>query len=248
MVCWPTAGTADALRVAVAANFRSTLIALRQTYQQTTDATLKISSGSSGKLTTQIYNGAPFDLFLSADQAHVDLLIANGHGRKQDRFSYARGRLLLAGSDSRTQAQSCMDLLRASQRSRVAIANPKTAPYGQAARAVLEQMGLWTDKKVRRITAENVSQAAQFVYTGNADFGFIAASHVASAGPPAGCLTSVDPTTYPPLTQVALILAKKAARRASAVKFVDFLKSKEAADIISRFGYGLPQTAVGGDR
>ena len=163
----------DEVRVAVASNFADCLEALAPAFEESTGHQVIISRGSTGRHFAQIQSGAPFDVFLAADSLRPTLLEEKGLIVPGSRFTYAEGRLALwipgAGPEDKRPAA---DILRAAEFDHLAIANPRLAPYGLAAKQALESMGLWEDLRSRLVMGQNVGQTWQFVASGNAEMGF----------------------------------------------------------------------------
>lgn len=227
---------AEPLRVAVSANFGAPLNRIAVQFRARTGAELRISPGSTGKLTAQIINGAPFDLFLAADAERPAWLEREGRGVAGSRFTYAFGRLALCGRGRRHFRDGVRDLREATVR-HFAIANPAIAPYGVAAEQVLRALGLWSRYQDRLLRAENVTQAAQFVEQGGAELGLLAWSSVIErAGH--GCWL-VPEALHQPIRQDAILLTE-GARPSEAQALAEFLKSPEARAIIEQAGYRVP--------
>jgi molybdate transport system substrate-binding protein len=222
----------DSVSVAVASNFSRTFGELADRFSAETGIAVRTTTGSTGKLYAQIVNGAPFDVFLAADADRPEHLEESGRTAPGSRFTYATGRLVLWSRD----ATDCVDALRTSKW--VALANPQTAPYGRAAREFLMNAGHWEEVSGRVAYAENVMQVVQFVASGNAGVGFIAASLLNGPHMPTGaCTWPVPPQSHSPLEQQAVLLAA-AADDERAVRLIEFLQSDAAIDIIVRNGYG----------
>ncbi len=225
---------ADEVRVAVAANFAPVLSQLAAPFAEATGHRLRISSGSSGKLYAQITQGAPFDVLLSADAERPRRLEAEGLILADSRFTYARGRLVLwSARPGMVDARG--EVLRTGAFKRLAMANPRTAPYGAAAKDVLEALGLWKALQARLVQGEDIGQTFQFVRTGNAELGFVAWAQVKAQGE-SGSFWLVPPTLHRPIEQQAVLLARAGDNKA-AQAFVDFLRSARAREIISAAGY-----------
>ena len=169
---------AEDVRIAVATNFLATLNEIATTFEKDTGHSAVVSSGSSGKLYAQIIHGAPFDVFLSADSKRPKLLEDDGLAVTGSRFTYAVGRLTLWSSDPDMIKGNGKDVLTNNRFTRLAIANPKTAPYGVAAKSTLQALGLWDYLYDRLVQGENIGQTFQFVYSKNAEIGFVALSQV----------------------------------------------------------------------
>ena len=235
------AGPADAARpvqVAVAANFLSTVRTLAPDFTRRTGTPVKISSGSTGKLYAQIRNGAPYDVFLAADVRRPRLLQTQGLTAAGSRFTYAIGRLVLWSADPKRVAHM-PDALRHPGFHRLAIANPDTAPYGAAARTVLNRLNLWTTLAPRLVRGENVGQTFQFVATGNAQLGFVALSQVLAAKDVSHKHWTVPARLYEPIEQQAVELTGGDNPEGGAA-FLRYLRSPEARHIIRTAGYALP--------
>ena len=233
-VFFSAAANAGELRVAVASNFLPALKRLAVDFEKDSGHRLLISSGSSGKLFAQIKQGAPYDVFLSADALRPDRLVSDGLA--VDGYTYALGRLVLL---SNVVLDECRDILYSDQLQRLAIASPRTAPYGRAAKEVLQALGLWQDLQAKRVTGENIMQAWQYVATGNAQAGFIAASLLHTGkGSITGCTWEVPADLYAPVRQ-KLVVLKSARDRAAAARFLQFMQSPRARAIIRASGYDV---------
>lgn len=224
---------AASLYVAVAANFLEPAQRLAQRYESLQNDKITLIPGSSGKLAAQILQGAPFDIFFSADVATLDKL---GDAVLVDsRFVYATGKLVLWTPD----LDAGWDILTSTEITRIAIANPKTAPYGQAAQQALQSVDLQDRLADKIILGENITQAYQFTQTGNAQAAFIALSQI----PPSNNLSSqfwlIPQTAYEPIQQVASITAQSA-NVAAAQAFLSFVRSEEGRAIIEYYGYETP--------
>src|SRR5580658_5461335 len=217
------------LRVAAAADLEPVLPPILEQFQQATGIHAEATYQASAVLTTQIQNGAPFDLFLSADLSYPKRLIdaglgdAEGSADSSAPITYARGTLVLwARKDSHLPPPS-LDLLHRPDLKRLAVANPERAPYGRAAVAALTSLKLYEALKPRLVTAENISQTAQFVDSGNADAGLIS---LTSAMTPrlsaSGTYFIIPRDLYPPIEQGAAIVSKTT-QRPQAHKFLDYL-------------------------
>jgi len=202
--------------------------------------TIEPAYGSSGTFHAQLRQRAPFDVYLSADAAYPRDLVARGLGRERDLFIYAVGRLVVwvpNGSALPIESRH-LDALRAARR--VAIANPRHAPYGRAAEAALRSAGVWGQVQSRLVLGENVAQTAQFVQSGAADAGLIAKSLVvAPAMSRAGRYWEVPASLHPPLVQGGLVLPWAASPEA-ARRVRDYLLSAEGRQLLEAFGFGLP--------
>ncbi len=227
---------ADDVRVAVAANFTAPLETLAEVFAAQTPHRLKISSGASGGLYTAIKQGAPYDLLLSADQVRPQRLVAEGDAEPASLCTYAVGRLTLWSADAgRIPEKDPASALRQPGLRYVALANPDVAPYGAAAREVLQKLGLWEALAGKRVQGMDIGQAFQMVATGNAELGFVAASALVD-GKRGGSRWDVPPDRYAPLAQDAVLL-KRAQDKAAARSFLEFLGGAAARALIERHGY-----------
>ena len=235
----PVTSAAEEVRVAVAANFRATLDEIVTRFEQDTGHTVVFSSGSSGKLYAQIRNGAPFDVFFSADVTRPKLLEEEGFAVPGSRFTYAVGRLTLWHPGSAVIEGNEQSILLRSDVRHVAIANPKTAPYGVAAKEALQALGLWEQVQDRLVRGENIGQTFHFVFSQNAQLGFVALSQV--LGPKvngSGSRWDVPVHLYAPIRQQAVLL-RSGQRQEVARAFLDYVKDGKSRTVIERFGYGL---------
>ena len=237
-----TFATAQEIVVAAAADMNAALPQIVEAYTKKTGQAVKVSFGSSGNLTNQIRNGAPFDVFFSADEEYPKQLMAEGLASKDTLYRYAVGRLVLwVPSNSPLDVSNARHtaLLDPSVK-KIAIANPAHAPYGRAAEAALRHFGIYDQVSSRLVLGENVSQAAQFVESGNAQAGLIALSHaLAPALKDHGRYWTVPLDAYPTLNQAAVVVSRSKQPDA-ARKFLEFLRGPEAASLLSSYGFSLP--------
>lgn len=235
-----TAATAEEVRVAVAANFLGTLNEIITNYQADTGHTVVVSSGSSGKLYAQIKHGAPFDVLFSADAERPQQLENEGLAVKGTRFVYSVGRLTLWSPDSKVVHENAQRVLSDGHFEHLAIANPRTAPYGMAAQQTLMKLGLWESLKDRIVQGENIGQTFQFVFSKNAQLGFVALSQVLDSKiNGSGSRWDVPTSFHEPLEQEAVLLMMGKKNKA-AQAFLDYVKGDKSLTIIKRFGYGVP--------
>jgi len=230
------------LRVAAAADLEPVLPPLLEQFRQSTGIRAEATFQASAVLATQIQNGAPFDLFLSADLSYpkrlIDAGIADAAGTADSTtpIVYARGTLVLWARKDSPLPPPSLDLLRNPSLKRLAIANPDRAPYGRAAVAALTSLKLYDTLKPRLITAENIAQAAQFVDSGNADAGLIS---LTSALTPrlssSGSYFVIPRSLYPPIEQGA-VLVSKTTQRAAAHQLLDFLLSASVQAQLAKSG------------
>ena len=229
---------ADSALVAVAANFAEAAQALEAEFRAATGHDLQMTTGSTGKLFAQIGQGAPFDLFLSADSATPTRLVADGKAVAGSQFTYAVGRLILWSADAgRIGADGRRALTDPALRF-VAIANPDLAPYGVAARETLQALGLWDSLQPKIVMGQNIGQTHALVAAGAAELGFVALSAVSGPNlPMEGSRWDVPQDLHAPIRQDAVLLTH-GADNIAARAFLDFLRTPRAAEMIARFGYG----------
>jgi len=228
---------AEEVRVAVASNFLLPLKELSREFNKPNGNKVVVISGSTGKLFAQIKQGAPFDIFLAADAVRPELLEKEGMGIPGSRFTYAIGRLVLWSADSSLLIKNDLQVLNQKSFRYLAIANPKTAPYGKAAEQVLRKKGLWGKVQNRLVRGENISQTFQFVMTGNADIGFISLSQ-SKKTQGRGHSWTLPENWYDPIRQQGLLL-KRAKTNNAAHDFIKFIKSKRIQKKIESFGYSI---------
>ena len=229
---------AEQVQVAVAANFATTLQRIAAEFEKDTGHKALISIGATGKFFAQISRGAPFDVFLSADDETPARLVADGAAVADSRFTYAMGRLVLWSAQPGLVDEQGAVLGRASFR-HLALANPKTAPYGAAAIEVLASMGLLDALAPKFVQGENIAQTMQFIATGNAELGFVALSQVWTDGRMTGGSGWIVPAKlHSPIKQDAVLLAT-ARDKAAAQALMRYLKGEKARAIIRSFGYEL---------
>jgi molybdate transport system substrate-binding protein len=238
--------TAQEITVAAAADMSAALPELVAAYAKKTGQAVKLSFGSSGNLTNQIRNGAPFDIFFSADEQYPQQLVIEGLALKDTIYRYAIGRLVLwVPNDSpldlsKLGIQSLLD----PSVKKISIANPATAPYGRSAEAALRHFGIYDQVSSRLVVGENISQAAQFVESGNAQAGLIALSHaLAPAMKDKGRYWTVPLDAYPTLNQAAVVLSRSK-QQGAARKFLEFLRSPEATSLLTSYGFSLPERNI----
>jgi len=224
-------------QVAVAANFTAPAKAISAAFTAATGHTATLSFGSSGAFYTQLSHGAPFEVFLSADAERPKKAEDEGFAVPGTRFTYAIGRLVLYSTDA-ALVDRRGDVLRRGTFAHIAVADPATAPYGTAAITAMTRLGVVAALSPRLVTGSSITQAFQFVATGAAELGFVAASQVVDV--PGGSRWLVPVRLHDPIDQQAVLLKTGAANPAAAA-FVAFLKGPAATAIIRRFGYDLPR-------
>ena len=235
----PSWVAAEDATVAVAANFRAALDDLVEVFESSTPHSITVVSGSTGKLYAQIVNGAPFDIFLAADQERPLLLEASGHAVSGSRFTYATGRLALLVRSREFLADGLAQTASGAAIRKFAIANPALAPYGVAAEEVLAALGAWETVAEKIVLGENVGQAFIMVDTGNAEAGLVALSNVlARDGGFPSAYHPVPPDYHAPIRQDGVLLVHGAGN-AAATGFLAFLASDVARDMMVSLGYGL---------
>lgn len=234
---------AESATVAVAANFVPPLEELEKAFERRGEHELTIVSGSTGQLYTQVVNGAPFDVFLSADGEHVDMLVRAKLADGATRFTYAIGKLALFTRNTDKLAPLTLDTLRRTDYRWLAIGNPELAPYGLAAQQALTKLGLWDALQPRIVRGENIAQTFTMAETRNADLAFVSLSQaIAYTG--AASRFVVPAELYDPIRQDAVLLARGSGN-AAARAFLAFLAGAEAVAVIERFGYAAPGAAHG---
>ncbi len=229
---------ADEVQVAVAANFIAPMEQIAAQFAKDTGHRAVLSSGATGALYAQITNGAPFGVFLSADDKTPARLAKENHADAATDFTYAIGKLVLWSADA-TNVDAAGNVLAAGQFKHVAIANPDTAPYGKAAVEVMTKLNLYEQIKPKLVTGENIGQTFQFISTGNADLGFVALSQIYKDGKiTQGSAWLIPADHYTPIRQNAILL-KRGSNNAAAKALLDYLKSAPAKKIIESFGYAI---------
>lgn len=232
-------GFAATITVAVASNFADTAETLARDFERSTRHDVVLVRGSSGKLFAQIVNGAPIDLFLSADRVRPEELLRRDGRDNGDAFVYAIGELVVWSRDPSAAGLDCSNFLQTTG-GKIALANPRLAPYGRAAQEFLEQASLWERLQPQLVFGENISQALQFVASGNAVVGLVARSQLEQQDLPTGtCRVDVPAFTHAAIEQVAVV-TRRGLDNAVAADFSDYLRSGAARAIILSSGYRLP--------
>ncbi len=222
----------ETLKVAVAANFMLPFQEIAALFDSHTKIKVEATFSSTGSLYAQIINGAPYDVFLSADESVPAMLHSEGLSDKP--FIYATGRVVLWGEGKLCEAKDWKEALRRKGIRKIALANPATAPYGFAAETALKKSGLWGEMNERLVIAQNVGQSFQFAFTGGTDGSFCALSSALSEQGAKGCYFLIDEA--PPIRQSACLI-KRSVRVKEASRFLIFLNSREAMEIKKRYGY-----------
>ena len=230
------------LTVAAASDLQTVLPTIAQRFEHAQGVPLRISYGSSGQFVTQIQNRAPFDLFLSADEAYITGLVASGHADGATVVRYATGRLAVwARTDRGIDITRGLSTLADPRVRTIAIANPAHAPYGRAAVEALQRAGVYEQLRHRIVMGENVSQAAQFAQTGNADVAVIALSiTMAPAMRSVGAGVEIPRDMFSPIRQTGVVI--RGTRRADeARRLLAFLATPDIATILMNAGFGAAQ-------
>ena len=240
-----TAVGAQTLRIAAASDLQFVLPDLAAQYEKQSGVKLAATYGSSGNFVAQIQNGAPFDLFLSADDAYPRTLVNAGFADAESLVIYAQGYLVIwlpPDSPLDLTARGFRTLLDPRIK-RIAIANPEHAPYGRAAVVAMREAGLYEQLKSKLVLGENISQAAQFVQSGSAQAGLIARSLALSPAMKSGKRYELSGWHFPPLWQAAVVL-KSSTNKDVTKAFLEFLKTPEARAIFERYGYSAPLVSL----
>jgi molybdate transport system substrate-binding protein len=230
------AGHANAAQanVAVAANFTDAAKEIAAAFAGATEHKVVLSFGATGQIYTQIVQGAPFDVFLAADDIRPAQAVEEGYGVDGTVFTYAIGQLVLYSADE--ERVKGAETLAGGDFQRIAIANPETAPYGRAAVETMKSLGVYDSLRGKIVQGQNIAQTFQFVATGNAEMGLVALGQVSMEE--AGSRWLVPQEHYSPIRQEAVLL-KSGTDNPAAVAFVAFLRSEEAIAIIQKFGYAV---------
>lgn len=238
------AAQAETINVAVAANFTKTAEQIGKAWQKATGNHVRFSFGPTGKLYAQIKNGAPFDAFFAADSRRPNLLIKGGYAAPHSFFVYANGQVALF-SKKLPVGKHAVTVLKKGNFAHLAIANPKTAPYGTAAAAVMKKLGVYgklkREKKI--VQGESISHAFQYVVTDNAQLGFIALSQIKDPDSPikgSGQFWLPPQSDYAPIEQAAVFI-KRSHKRKTVASFFNYVRSPAGAAIIEKYGYGIPK-------
>ena len=234
--------SAQELSVAAAADLQFAFKDVATRFEKDTGAHVQLVFGSSGNFTTQIQNGAPFDVFFSADEDYPKKLEAAGLTLPGSLYEYAAGKIVLwIPNESKLDLKGGLSALLDPNVKKIAIANPQHAPYGRAAVAALQHENLYNRLADKFVLGENISQTASFVASGSADAGIIALSlALAPAMKEKGRYTVVPADDYPPIVQAAVIL-KSSKQSALAQKFIDYLKSPAILQLMKTYGFTVPE-------
>lgn len=235
------AGEPPALMVAAASDLQTVMPAIVERFQKATGTAVRVSFGSSGNFTSQIQNGAPFDVFLSADSEYPKRLAAGGFVDGASMVVYANGHLALwTRTGSGVDVTRGLAVLTDPAVKRIAIANPDHAPYGRAAVAALKHEGLYERVQPKLVLGENVSQAAQFAESGNADVGLFSRSLALDPALKArGRFVDVPATSYPPIQQAGVVV-QSSRNKAAARRFLAFVRTPEIVQLLTASGFAAP--------
>ena len=242
----PATVAAETVTVAVASTCAGTAARLAAAFEAATKHEARLLPGSSGKLYAQIVNGLPADVFLSADTERPRGLVDLGLAERGSLGPYAIGQLVIWSRDPDLEGRDCERGLRQPDSKKIAIANPRLAPYGAAARQYLERLSIWRQAQPNLVFGENIAQTLQFVATGNASIGLVALSQLrAGTVPAATCSTRVPAGMHSPIEQDAVLLSR-AVDNEAARAFLRFLRGESARNLIERGGYLLPTQSRAG--
>lgn len=241
LLCIAGTAVAEEVLVAAAADLNQVLPQVAARFERATGNSVKLSFGSSGNFFSQIQNGAPFDVFLSADVDYPKRLDSAGLIEPGTLYEYALGKLVLwVPKDSNIDVSKGLQTLLDLAVRHVAIANPAHAPYGRAAKSALQHDGLWDKLTAKVVVGENISQTFELVHSGNADAGIVALSLVeAPKVKGSGRFYEIPTNAYPPLRQAAAIM-KTSSHKAAAKAFLDFLKRPEIVGLMKQYGFEMP--------
>jgi molybdate transport system substrate-binding protein len=236
------AGRAQTLRVAAASDLQAALPAIAARFEKESGHKASLTFGSSGNFFTQIQNGAPFDVFLSADIEYPRRLERDGQAERGSLYQYAAGRIVLwTRRDSGIDVRGGLVVVASQNVRRVAVANPDHAPYGRAAVAALRHEGLYERVESKLVRGENISQTAQFVQSGNAEVGVLALSlALAPTLRNIGTYVEIPDAFYPPIEQAAVVIATSA-QKTVARQFIDFLRQRDSVQVLESYGFVLPR-------
>ena len=238
--CGARAHTPDVLRVAAAADLTRAFGEIARVYEQKTGQKISLIFGSSGQLTQQIENGAPFDVFAAANEQYVDQLDKKGLLLPGTRQLYARGKLVLWTRKGGPALPATLADLVSARYAHIAIANPDHAPYGLAAKQALQASGIWDALQPKLVTGENIQQTYQFAATGNADIALVSRALVSEG---TGLFRPVPDKLYAPLLQ-AIAGLKGSLQAEPARQFVRFVTEGTGRTILKKYGFEMPGKAL----
>jgi molybdate transport system substrate-binding protein len=247
----PQAGAkpCGAIGVAAASDLTDAMREIAANFEKSTGCAVRLSMGSSGNFLTQIENGAPFDVFFSADIAYPKKLETEGLAAPGSTYLYAIGKIVLwARNDSPVDVSKGFSALRGPAARKISIANPEHAPYGRAAEEALKNAGVYDAVKSRLVLGENISQAAEFVESGNADAGIVALSLVLSPEmKDKGHAWNIPEKLYTPIQQGAVVVSTSKNMQ-GARQFLDYVKMPATAALLERYGFTLPSNVPAGGK
>jgi molybdate transport system substrate-binding protein len=231
---------AQEIAVAAAADLKFAMSEVAGRYEKQTGIKVNVTYGSSGNFFSQLQNGAPFDLFFSADIDYARKLETAGLAEPGTLYRYAIGRIVIwAPADSKVDVTRLgWKALLSGSVQKIAIANPEHAPYGRAAVAAMQKAGIYDQVKAKLVYGDNISQAAQFVESGNAQVGIVALSLAISSAMQDGRRWDIPADMHPPIEQAAIVL--KNARKDAARSFLDFVKTEAARATLAKYGFSFP--------
>jgi molybdate transport system substrate-binding protein len=240
-LCLPLQAAPREIKVAAASDLTFAFKPIVAQFEKQTGNGVKVTYGSSGNFYSQIRNGAPFDLFFSADVSFPQKLEAAGLTEPGSIYEYAKGEIVIwVPNASKLDLSKGLEVLLDPSIRKIAIANPMHAPYGAAAVAAMKQAGVYEQVKGKLVQGENISQAAQFVHSGNADVGIVALSLALSPAMKSdGRYVVIPPKDYPPLIQAAVIL-KSSREKELANQFMEFIKQTETKARMEQYGFSIP--------
>jgi molybdate transport system substrate-binding protein len=237
--------SAQGLTVAAASDLQAVLPVIASQFEKDTGQPVRLTFGSSGNFYTQIQNGAPFDVFLSADIDYPRRLEGEGQAEPGSLYEYATGHIVLwTRTDSGIDVRPGLTVLTDARVRRVAIANPEHAPYGRAAVAALRHEQLYDRVQAKLVLGENISQAVQFAQSGNADVGIVALSlALAPTLKGSGTYVEIPESWYPPIEQAAIVL-RSSQQKPLARRFIDYLKTPDSVRILQSYGFAVPKVTT----
>lgn len=240
---WTPIGVAQQINVAAASDLQSAFQDLSTRFQKDTGKTVKLTFGSSGNFFAQIQNGAPFDLFFSADIDYPRKLEAAGLAEPGTLYPYATGKIVLwVANESKLDLSAGLKVLLDPSVKKIAIANPAHAPYGRAAVAAMQHERIYDQASPKFVLGENISQAMQFAASGNADIGIVALSlALTPAMKEKGRYVEVSTDTYPPIEQAAVVV-KSSPNKESARQFLEFVKTPAMLELMRSYGFAVPSS------
>jgi len=235
------AACAQEIRLAAAADLKFAMQDIAAQFEKQTGTKVDVTYGSSGNFFSQLQNGAPFDLFFSADIEYPKKLESAGLAEPGTLYKYAIGRIAIwMATDTKVDVASLgWKALLDPIVQKIAIANPEHAPYGRAAVAALQKAGIYEQVKTKLVYGESISQAAQFVQSGNAQAGIVAMSLAVSPGMKEGKRWEIPADMYPPIEQAAVVL-KSSKNKGRARAFLKFVKSETGRATLSKYGFTFP--------